>query len=90
MLLNPPNLKEASMEQTILYVGLDVDDTRYHGSALNKHTGDVMDFHCRPTLKGLVVQLTKLGKAFPGCSIRVCYEASYCGYTLQWIGVYAD
>ena len=71
------------MQPTILYVGLDVDDTRYHGSALNKHTGDVMDFHCRPTLKGLLAQLTKLGKSFPGCSIRVCYEASYCGYTLQ-------
>ncbi len=24
------------MKQTILYVGLDVDDTQYHGSAFNK------------------------------------------------------
>ena len=35
------------MKQTILYVGLDVDDTRYHGSALNQDTGAVIDFHCR-------------------------------------------
>ena len=64
------------MQQTILYVGLDVDDTRYHGSAFHKTTGDVIDFHCRPTLKGLLAQLAKLAKAFPGCSLRTCYEAS--------------
>jgi hypothetical protein len=29
------------MNQTIVYVGLDVDDTQYHGSALNKNTGEV-------------------------------------------------
>ena len=28
------------MKQTILYAGLDVDDTQYHGSALNKTTGE--------------------------------------------------
>jgi hypothetical protein len=26
------------MNHTILYIGLDVDDTQYHGSALSKHT----------------------------------------------------
>jgi len=57
MSLQTPNQKEASIKQTILYVGLDVDDTRYHGSALNKNTGEVIDFQCRPTLKGLVGQL---------------------------------
>ena len=71
------------MEKTILYVGLDVDDTRYHGSAWNKHTGQGIDFQGRPTLKGLMAQLTKLARSFPGCSIRTCYEATYCGYTLQ-------
>ena len=30
MPLQTPNQKEASMKQTILYVGLDVDDTQYH------------------------------------------------------------
>jgi hypothetical protein len=34
-------------------VGLDVDDTQYHGSALNKSTGELIDFQCLPTLKGL-------------------------------------
>ena len=71
------------MQQTILYVGLDVDDTQYHGSAFHQHTGAVLDFQCRPTLKGLVRQLEKLPRHFPGCAVRICYEASYLGYTLQ-------
>lgn len=71
------------MQPSIVYVGLDVDDTQYHGSAFAKHTGVVVDFHCRPTLKGLLRQLEKLRQQFSGCAIRVCYEASYLGYTLQ-------
>jgi hypothetical protein len=27
------------MDMNVIYVGLDVDDTQYHGSALNKKTG---------------------------------------------------
>jgi len=47
------------------------------------HTGVVVDFHCRPTLKGLLRQLEKLGQHCSGCACRLCYEASYLGYTLQ-------
>ncbi len=71
------------MTQTILYVGLDVDDIQYHGSAFDQRTGAGIAFQCRPTLKGLLRQLQKLGQHFSGCAIRVCYEASYIGYTLQ-------
>ncbi len=71
------------MKQTIVYVGLDVDDTQYHGSALDKNTGEAIEFKCRPTLKSLLGQLEKLRKHFPGCTLRLCYEASYIGYTLQ-------
>ena len=42
------------MKQNMLYVGLDVDDAQYHGSAFNKDTGEALDFKCRPTLKGLL------------------------------------
>jgi hypothetical protein len=38
------------MKQKIVYIGLDVDDTQYHGSALNKETGELLSFRCRPTL----------------------------------------
>jgi len=41
-----------SIRQNIFYVDLDVDDTQYYGSAFNKDTGEVVDFKCRPTLKG--------------------------------------
>ena len=60
-----------------------VSDTNGRVIRISPCTGEVIDFHCRPTLKGLLTQLTKLANSFPGCSIRICYEASYCGYTLQ-------
>ena len=71
------------MKQSIVYVGLDVDDTQYHGSAFNKDTGEIIDFQCRPTLKGLLRQLKQLGQHFSGWAFRLCDEASYLGYTLQ-------
>jgi len=71
------------MKQNILHVGLDVDDTQYHGSAFNKDTGEVIDFKCRPTLKGLLQQLDTMARHFSGCTIKLCYEASYVGYCLQ-------
>ena len=37
------------MQQNILYIGLDVDDTQYHGSAFNKDTGAKrLDTHQKP------------------------------------------
>ena len=71
------------MNQNILHVGLDVDDAQYHGTAFNKETGEVINFRCRPTLKGLLTQLDKLQRHFQGCSIWLCYEASYVGFQLQ-------
>ena len=38
------------MKQNILYVGLDVDDSQYHGAAFNKDTGEVMSIR---RIKGL-------------------------------------
>ena len=67
------------MNQNVIYTGLDVDDTQYHGSALNADTGEVMTFKCRPTLKDLMCQLDRLQKGFPGGLFRLCYEASYVG-----------
>jgi len=50
---------------------------------LDKNSGEVIDFKCRPTLKGLLGQLDKLSKYFPRRTLKLCYEASYIGYTLQ-------
>jgi len=71
------------MKHTIIHVGIDVDDTQYHGSALDKSTGEAIDFKCRPTLKGLLDQLEKLNKYFPERTLTLCYEATYIGFTLQ-------
>ena len=71
------------MNKKIVHVGLDVDDTQYHGAALNKATGELFNFKCRPTLKGLLGQLVRIRKQFPRHVVRVVYEASYIGFTLQ-------
>ena len=71
------------MNQNVIYIGIDVDDVHYHGSALDKCTGEILDFRCRPTLKGLVVQLEKVCEYFGGAPLKLCYEASYIGFSLQ-------
>lgn len=71
------------MSQNIVYIGIDVDDVRYHGCALNPSTGEVLDFDCRPTLKGLVGQLEKVQGHFATVQLKLCYEASYVGFSLQ-------
>ncbi|MCX7065808.1 MAG: transposase [Proteobacteria bacterium] len=71
------------MNTNVIYVGIDVDDVQYHGSALDRRTGEVLSFHCRPTLKGLVGQLENLQKHFGGAELKLCYEASYVGFSLQ-------
>ncbi len=50
------------MNKNVIYIGLDVDDTQYHGSALNTETGEVISFKCRPSLKGLLGQLDRFRK----------------------------
>lgn len=71
------------MNKKVVYVGVDVDDTQYHGAALNKDTGEHLSFRCRPTLKGLLGQLNRVRKRFPRHLVKVAYEASYIGFTLQ-------
>ena len=75
-------MTEESLHQNIIYIVHDVDDTRYHGSTLNTETSDVLAFKCRPPLKKLLGQLDRLRKCFPTELLRLCYEASYIGYTL--------
>ncbi|NRB41617.1 MAG: hypothetical protein HRU20_24625 [Pseudomonadales bacterium] len=48
------------MKTSIVHIGLDIDDTHYHGSALDKESGEVITFQSRPTLKGLLNQLDSL------------------------------
>lgn len=61
------------MNQNVVYVGIDVDDVQYHGAALDKATGEILNFRCRPTLKGLVGQLEKVHEYFGGSRLKLCY-----------------
>jgi hypothetical protein len=71
------------MSQSIVFVGIDVDDVRYHGSALNPSTGEILEFDCRPTMKGLFGQLEKVREYFGEALLKLCYEASHVGFSLQ-------
>jgi hypothetical protein len=64
------------MNQNTIYVGIDVDDLHYHASALNPSTGEMLNFDCRPTLKGLVGQLEKVRGHFGAVQLKLFYEAS--------------
>ncbi len=71
------------MSQNVIHVGIDVDDVRYHGCALDQRTGEALQFQCRATLKGLLSQLDKIRGHFGGVDLKLCYEASYVGFSLQ-------
>lgn len=71
------------MNKNVIYVGLDVYDTQYHGAAFDKRSGETISFKCRPTMKGLIRQLEKLPSCFPDSVFILCYEASYVGFCLQ-------
>lgn len=71
------------MNKNLIYIGVDVDDTQYHGAAFDRETGELVSFKCRPTLKGLISHLEKMKKYFSVESLKLCYEASYIGHCLQ-------
>ena len=60
------------MSQNVICVGIDVDDVRYHGCALDQRTGEALEFQCRSTLKGLLGQLEKVSEYFGGVDLKLC------------------
>lgn len=68
------------MRQGIFFIAIDVDDNSFHGCGVNKETGEVREFACRPTIGHLDKKLAGFKE---DCSeIRVCYEATYLGFSL--------
>jgi len=65
------------MQTNIIHIGLDVDDTNYHGAALDKDSGECLSFKCRPTLKGLLNQLNKLQKQLIIAINPACYGSAF-------------
>lgn len=64
----------------IVYVGVDVDDTAFHGTGIVRDTGEFFEFKCKPDCGVLRKKLNDLfGDRF---EIHLCYEACHMGYTL--------
>ncbi len=64
----------------IVYVGLDVDDTAFHGAGIVRETDELFEFKCKPDHGVLCKKLNVLFK--DQYTIRLCYEACYIGYSL--------
>lgn len=60
------------MSENVIHVGIDVDDVRYHGCALDQRRGEALQFQCRATLKGLLGQLEKISDYFGGSDLKLC------------------
>jgi len=67
------------MNKNIIFIGVDVDDKNFHGCGY-KNGSMIGEFKCRPNVGHLVKKLEDLSEE--GFEIRVCYEATYLGYTL--------
>jgi transposase len=71
------------MQENVIYVGVDVDDNSFHVTALIPETGEVIETKTKSNLKGLVNKLEDFKKKFPNHALKICYEATYIGFTLQ-------
>lgn len=67
------------MDAQIIFIGVDVDDKYFHGGVY-KNSQLIAEFKCRPNAGHLMKKLEDF--EVEGWEIRVCYEATYLGYTL--------
>lgn len=66
--------------RNIVFIGLDVDDKKFHGCAIHEATGEVFEFSCLPDVNYLIKKIDKLRKE--DTEIKICYEATYLGFSL--------
>ena len=74
------NLKGVVLPEKSLYIGLDVDDNKFHGYCICKKTGEDFPFISRPNASKLISTLKKIESK--GFSLKLCYEACYLGFAL--------
>lgn len=67
------------MQNSVLYIGIDVDDNSYHLGTFDPATGEQEVFKIAPTLTLLKKKLDRLKG---NKELRCCYEATYIGYSL--------
>lgn len=66
--------------KNVLFVGLDVDTKNFHASIVDQKTGELFAFKIQSDIPTLIKKLKAYTK---GAEVRVCYEASYIGFSLQ-------
>jgi transposase len=71
------------MKESVQYVGIDVDDKTYHVSVCDTEGMPVVDFQTGPSPELLVRSLKQ--KNLDPSKVKICYEASYIGLSLQRI-----
>ena len=64
----------------ILHIGIDVDDNSFHIGGFCKETGEVFEMTPKPNIGSLIKKLERLTQQ--SFDLRICYEATYIGYTL--------
>ena len=64
-----------------MYIGLDVDDKNFTASIIAENTGETLGFKSRPSFEALHKKLKPFLKE--GYELRVCYEATYIGFSLK-------
>ncbi len=69
------------MSNRIQYVGLDVDDKGFQGHIRAGKEENAIVFRTKPNVGSLTKKLEKL--RLPKHAYKICYEASYLGYSLQ-------
>ena len=74
-------MKESNISNMVQYVGLDVDDKSFHGHVISNGEQSSIEFRTKPNISSLIKKLEKVKKA--GYKYKICYEASYLGYSLQ-------
>ena len=67
--------------QSIMHIGIDVDNKTFHGAGLCEKSGEMLEFSCRPNSPSLLKKLRALKKR--GFKVKTCYEASYIGFSLH-------
>lgn len=65
-----------------MYIGIDVDDQAFHGCAVIEGCKEEYRFACKPTVGELVKKLLKIKNGHKNVDIRICYEATYLGFSL--------
>ena len=64
----------------IVFVGIDVDDSAFHGAGIIRETGELFEFKCKPDHGVLRKKLKEL--FVDKYEIHLCYEACYIGNSL--------